>query len=99
VKETPGVARLEKNFPRCSFGYSLRLLLLQLLPRVCSPDNWRDVVSHPPPTGSYSKLEWRQRFPSPDIPCAGDRPRTTNIVVVVCSWPKRGRTVGSCGTT
>jgi hypothetical protein len=58
--------------------------------RVCSPDNWRDGVSLPPPTGSYSKLEWRQHSLFPDTLCAGGRPRTTNNGEVANSLPKRG---------
>jgi hypothetical protein len=38
---------------------------------VCSCGNWRGVLSLPPPTGSYSMLVWKQRFPSLCSPCAG----------------------------
>jgi hypothetical protein len=53
--------------------------------------------SLPPPTGSYSKMEWRQRSLFPDTLYAGGRPRTTNNGEVAYCLPKRGRTVGSCG--
>jgi hypothetical protein len=54
---------------------------------VCSPDNGRDEVSLPPPTGSYSKLEWRQRSIFPDALCSGRRPRNTNNGKVAYSLP------------
>jgi hypothetical protein len=91
-------SKVGEHPPRCSFGRSLRCLLLQPFLHVCAAPIIGGMGFSPPPTGSYRKLECKQRSLFPDTLCAGGRPRTTNNGEVAYSLPKRGRTHGSCGT-
>lgn len=59
-------------------AFSMPSFFADLLSRVCDPDNWRYKLDPPPPTGSFSMLEWKQIFLSLCTPCAGGCLRNIN---------------------
>jgi hypothetical protein len=64
------------SFPLQSWVFSVTFTSVAAPSHVCSHGNWRDGLSLPPPTGSYSMLVWKC-FPSLGSPYAGVCPRTT----------------------